>query len=129
MSFRLFVYWCALCGGLAAWPRAGAWAGKGGRRRADSLGGTGIKGMFLGMLIALALGIVDALWVYSLRQFGRVFPRVLVCVAIGSVGGLLGGFGGQLLFDWEYLQSLFDKKNLDTLQSGLQVHRLGADRA
>ena len=118
MSFRLFVYWCALCGGGAAalgWGVGRLIAGN------DSLGSTGLKGMFLGMLIALALGVVDALWVYSLRQFGRVFPRVLVCVAIGSVGGLLGGFVGQLLFDWAYLRSLFDKKNLDTLQSGLQI--------
>ena len=69
MSFRLFVYWCTLCGG---WAAAAGWGLGFWIVRGDSLGGTGIKGMFLGMLIALALGLVDALWVYSLRQFGHV---------------------------------------------------------
>jgi hypothetical protein len=98
MSFRLFVYWCALCGG---WAAAAGWGL--GRLAAgeDSLGSAGIKGMCLGMLIALALGVVDALWVYSLRQPRHVTPRVLACVAVGTVGGLLGGFVGQLLFDWK----------------------------
>src|SRR5262249_11472234 len=27
-------------------------------------------------------------------------PRVLACVAVGSVGGVSGGVVGQLLFDW-----------------------------
>jgi Inner membrane component of T3SS, cytoplasmic domain len=103
MSFRLFVCWCALCGG---WGAAAGWALGFGVVRGDSLGGTGIKGMFLGMLIALALGVVDAVWVYSLRQVGRVLPRVLVCVAVGTVGGLLGGVLGQHLFDWKDLPGL-----------------------
>lgn len=103
MTFRLFVYWCALCGGWAAgvgWV-FGRLFGQG-----ETLGSTGIKGMFLGMLIALALGLVDALWVYSLRQFGRVVPRVAVCVAVGTVGGLIGGAVGQALYDWENLAAL-----------------------
>jgi hypothetical protein len=103
MSFRYFVYWSALCGGWAAvvgWA-LGFWI-----VRNESLGGTGIKGLFLGMLIALALGIVDALWVYSLRQFRLVLPRVLVGMAVGSVGGLVGSMVGQLLFDWKNLASL-----------------------
>ena len=96
MSFRLFVYWCALGGGWAA--VVGWWLGRvfayGG-----SAGGAGIKGMFLGMVIALAVGLVDALWIYSLRQVRRVVPRVFVGVAIGTVGGLVGGGAGQFLFD------------------------------
>src|SRR5262245_20397530 len=96
MTFRRFVYWCALCGG---WAAAAGWAL--GRLIAggDPLGSAGIKGMCLGMLIALALGLVDALWVFSLRQVGQVVPRVLICVAVGSLGGLLGGVVGQALFD------------------------------
>ena len=103
MSFRLFVYWCALCGG---WAAAAGWAL--GRLLVgnDSLGGTGIKGMCLGLPIALALGLVDALWVFSLRQFSRILPRLFVCVAVGSIGGLVGGVAGQLLFDWENLPLL-----------------------
>ena len=96
MSFRLFVYWCALCGG---WAAALGWALGQVVAAGDSLGGTGLKGMFLGLFIALALGLVDALWVYSLRPFRRVVARVLVCVAVGAVGGLVGGAAGQLLFD------------------------------
>ena len=63
MSFRLFVYWGALCGG---WAAAAGWALGHALAHGDSLGATGIKGMFLGMTIALALGTVDALWVFSL---------------------------------------------------------------
>jgi hypothetical protein len=98
MSFRLFVWWCALCGG---WAAALGWALGWLVARNQAVAGTGIKGMFLGMLIALGLGAVDAVWVYSLRQVRRIAPRVLVCVAVGSVGGLAGGVAGQLLFEWQ----------------------------
>ncbi len=96
MSFRLFVYWCALCGGWAAFV---GWSVGRFVAHGDSLGSTGIKGMFLGMLIALALGVVDAVWLYSLRQPLQIIPRVFVCVTIGTVGGLVGGGVGQFLYD------------------------------
>jgi hypothetical protein len=96
MSFRMFVYWCALGGG---WAAVGGWVLGRLVAHGDSPGASGIKGMFLGLFIALALGLVDALWVFSLRQVGRVVPRVFVCVAIGMVGGLVGGATGQYLFD------------------------------
>jgi hypothetical protein len=96
MSFRLFVWWCTLCGGWAA--LAGWAAGRliGGD---DPLGSAGLKGQCLGALVALGLGIVDALWVFSLWQLGRFVPRVLICVVIGAVGGLVGGVVGQWLFE------------------------------
>src|SRR5580692_169346 len=97
MSFRLFVYWCALCGG---WAALAGWAV--GRLIDDHTAdwaSAGIKGMALGIAIALALGLVDAIWVFSIRQFGRVAPRLLTTLAIGSIGGLLGGVTGQLLFE------------------------------
>jgi hypothetical protein len=115
MTFRLFLYWCALCGG---WAAAAGWLL--GRRLGgdDPLGGTGLRGMALGLLIALGLGTVDALWVYSLRQVGRIAPRVLVCVLVGGVGGLLGGMVGQALFDWKNLDSL---RILGWVLTGLMV--------
>ncbi len=96
MSFRFFVYCCALCGAWAAFAGWGL-----GRLIAgdDPLGSAGIKGMCLGMLVALLLGIVDSVWIYSLRQLRHVVPRVLACVLVGTVGGLLGGVAGQWLFE------------------------------
>jgi hypothetical protein len=95
MSFRLFVYWCSLCGGwaaLAGWGLGRLLAGD------DPLGSAGIKGMCLGLLIALALCSLDAVWVFSLRQLWRILPRVLLGATVGGFGGLAGGFVGQLLY-------------------------------
>jgi len=103
VSFRLFVWWSALWGG---WGAALGWALGRLLARGDALGSTGIKGMFLGMLVALALGLVDAVWVFSLRPFWRVLPRVFVCAAVGAGGGLLGGLAGQLLYDWHSMTLL-----------------------
>ena len=62
MSFRLFIYYCALCGGVGAfigWA-LGRWlAGP------SSVFNNGIKGLFLGLGIALLLGLLDALWNFS----------------------------------------------------------------
>ena len=96
MSFRRFVYWCAICGG---WAAVVGWALGRALAQGDTLGGTGIKGMCLGMLIALALGLVDALWIYALRSSWRVVSRVAMCVGVGAIGGLVGGTIGQLLYD------------------------------
>jgi hypothetical protein len=95
MSFRLFIYYCALCGGWAAFfgwvfgrwlaPAAGTW-------KSDA-----IKGMFLGMLVALGLSLVDAMWNLSLKQAGQVLQRVGVAILVGLVGGLLGGMLGHLM--------------------------------
>jgi hypothetical protein len=96
MSFRLFIYYCALCGGWAAfvgWALARMLA-----RTSSDIPLAGIKGLFLGMFIALGLSLVDALWNLSVRQFGQVFLRVLVAVVVGCVGGLIGGMGGQWLY-------------------------------
>ncbi|MCI0463300.1 MAG: FHA domain-containing protein [Gemmataceae bacterium] len=100
MSFRLFIYYCALCGGWAAlfgWLLglilSPAPTGR------NAIGIAGIKGMWLGMMIALALSLVDCLWNLSLRQLGQVIQRVGVAVLVGCVGGLLGGIIGQWLLD------------------------------
>jgi hypothetical protein len=95
MSFRLFIYYCALCGGWAAFV---GWAVGLVLSPSNALGMVGIKGMWLGMFIALGLGLVDALWNLSLTQVHLIAMRVGVAVLVGCVAGLLGGVVGQLLF-------------------------------
>jgi hypothetical protein len=95
MSFRLFIYYCALCGG---WAALVGWAVGLVLSPSNALGMVGIKGMWLGMFIALGLGLVDALWNLSLTQVHVIAMRVGVAVLVGCVAGLLGGVVGQLLF-------------------------------
>jgi hypothetical protein len=95
MSFRLFIFYCTLCG---AWAAFIGWA-LGRPANLDAGLKAGVRGMFLGLLVALALGIVDALWNYSLRQFGSMLLRILVIVAVGSGGGFAGGYIAQALYD------------------------------
>jgi hypothetical protein len=104
MSFRLFIYYCAFYGGCAAYL---GWVA--GRLTSPSFEVTGaldnaaeaaLKGMCLGLLVALGLGLVDALWSFSLRQFGQVLARVVVATVVGALGGLIGGLIGGLAFEW-----------------------------
>src|SRR5215467_8796415 len=92
MSFRLFIYYCAICGG---WAALAGWAL--GRQLAPSGGveESAIKGLFLGLAVALGVGLVDALSVASLRRPRELLLRVLVAVVVGCVGGWLGGRAGQ----------------------------------
>ena len=96
MSFRLFIYYCALCGGWAAffgWILGRMFSPH------NDIGRAGIRGMFLGMLIALGLSLVDAMWNVSMKQILQVLQRVGVAVLVGCVGGLLGGIVGQALYN------------------------------
>jgi hypothetical protein len=95
MSFRLFIYYCAACGACAAYL---GWVV--GRLFAldNDLLVAGVKGMFLGMIVAFALGLVDALWAYSPSQVLQIGPRVLLAGTIGTLGGLFGGLFGQLFY-------------------------------
>jgi hypothetical protein len=97
MSFRLFVYYCALCGGGGAFL---GWA----IGRSVSLNSPvltqGIKGMLLGLAVTFALGLVDALWVFPLRRFVAIGLRVCTAMVIGTMGGLLGGLVSQALYGW-----------------------------
>jgi hypothetical protein len=98
MSFRLFIYYCALCGG------GGAFAGwVFGRAFTESEGvvAQGYKGMWLGVALALALALVDALWNFALRQVLPITLRVLTAVCVGGLAGLFGGLVGQALYSWQ----------------------------
>jgi hypothetical protein len=96
MSFRLFIYYCALCGGWAAFF---GWILGRLLSPHNEPGRAGIRGMFLGMLVALGLSLVDALWNVSFKQVLQVLQRVGVAVLVGCVGGLIGGLIGQVLYN------------------------------
>src|SRR5262249_22274528 len=104
MWFRAFVSWGALCDGWGAHSHP---ARRPQFARAPTRSTLGVmqrrcldmKRHVQGHQVAP--GVVDALWAVSLRQLGRVAPRVLACLLLGAVGGLVGGFVGQLLFGWK----------------------------
>jgi hypothetical protein len=95
MSFRLFVYYCAVCG---AWAAFLGW-GLGrvlGPQSMDTFARTVIRGLSLGLLLAFGLGLVDAF--FSSRGAASAALRGLFVAAVGLVGGLLGSAVGQGLF-------------------------------
>jgi hypothetical protein len=104
MSFRLFIYYCALCGGWAAFLGwiVGALAAPD-----KPLGRAGIMGLFLGLMLAIGLSLVDAMWNLGQRQMGKVFGRVSVAMLVGAVAGLVGGIVGQALLEATQLQLIF----------------------
>jgi hypothetical protein len=95
MSFRLFIYYCGVCGGWAAlvgWGFAKLLAPE------NALLSAMFQAMTLGVIVALALSVVDGLWNSSGALHAGLPFRVAVSVAIGCLGGLFGGLIGQLLF-------------------------------
>ncbi|MGH7169591.1 MAG: FHA domain-containing protein [Gemmataceae bacterium] len=99
MSFRWFIYYCALFGGWAAllgWM-LGRWLSPPASWPILEASG---KGLFLGLAVALAIGLVDALWVLTLRQADQIALRVGTAVLVGCVGGCFGGMLGQAFFTW-----------------------------
>jgi hypothetical protein len=95
MSFRLFIYYCAFTGGIAA--LFGWGIGRVADSNSDILNAA-VKGMFLGMLVAAGLGLVDALLNLDFRQIGQILVRVGVTTVVGAFGGLFGGIVGQALY-------------------------------
>src|SRR5262245_39368656 len=100
MSFRLFIYYCAVCGGCSAalgWLLGRLLSPAIVEEGAARVRQAGIRGLFLGLMVALGLSLVDALWNLTLRRWTQVSLRVLVAVLVGAIGGLIGGMLGQLL--------------------------------
>jgi hypothetical protein len=107
MSFRLFIYYCALCGGWAAFVGWALGRGFSPNPGEHEYWAAGVRGLWLGLLVALGLGLVDAVWNLSLGRFGLIIMRVGVALLVGLVGGFLGGFLGQWLLDlWSPLYVL-----------------------
>ena len=101
MSFRLFVYYCALGGawcGFVGWILGRMIAPAGGTDYFPAVLRTSVQGLCLGFAIALGLSFLDAAFNLSLRRLGGVMLRVFSAVAVGIFGGLLGGFIGGSLY-------------------------------
>ncbi|HTU20526.1 MAG TPA: FHA domain-containing protein [Gemmataceae bacterium] len=94
MSFQLFVYYCALLGGWAAFLSWGIAQGLGIRSIGNTYLRAGLIAAVLGVLVAGAIGLVDAL----LNAGGmQRWIRVGICLGIGLIGGMFGGLIGQFL--------------------------------
>src|SRR5204863_7828406 len=93
--FRLFIYYCAVCGGwaaLLAWGLCFLLGPADPRQIRSAMGNALLIGACLGALVAAAVGFVDA--VLNAVGFQRV-QRVLICAGVGLLGGLVGGALGQ----------------------------------
>ncbi|MFN4259956.1 MAG: FHA domain-containing protein [Gemmataceae bacterium] len=97
MSFKLFVYYCALFG---AWAAFLAWAFAqfvvipyvpAGMLSTAVI--AGVMGLFLG----IGIGSVDA---YLNATGAQRFARVGLSVAVGLVGGMISGLFGALIFEY-----------------------------
>jgi hypothetical protein len=103
MSFRLFVFCCAVYGaasGLLGWLL--------GRLplHLPAIAAQAVKGLCLGLAVALVLGLLDALWNYSSRRVFQVVPRFLLAGLVGGAAGFLGGALGEALYG-RFRQSAF----------------------
>src|SRR5262249_30273779 len=97
MSFRLFIYYCAAWGAAAAfvgWVLGRMIAGDG------TVSGASLKGMSLGLFLALGLSLLDAMAGGSQHDKATLSIKLTLALVIGTLGGLIGGFFGQLLYGW-----------------------------
>jgi hypothetical protein len=97
MSFKLFIYYCALCGAwaaLAGWAAGLALAAVAGSDLAQDL----MWGLFLGLTVAAALGVTEAVWNLSGHRYAEVVRRGCLIGLLGGGGGLVGAGVGHLLY-------------------------------
>ncbi len=96
MNFKMFMYYCALCGG---WAALITWAIQQAAGMQTWTGSTVMKSVIiaaiLGILLAGVIGLLDALM--NAVGFARMV-RVVICLAVGFVGSLAGGGIGELIF-------------------------------
>jgi hypothetical protein len=97
MTFNLYIYYCALCGGWAGFVAWGVLALAGvAAVEGKSTGQVIAVGAVLGMLVAAAIGLIDA--VLNASGSGQRLVRMLVCAGVGLAGGLLGSLLGSALY-------------------------------
>jgi hypothetical protein len=96
MSFRLFIYYCAVCG---AWAALLGWALTQPLPHlvSSAFVQATIRGACVGILVAFGLSLVDAFWNGAFGQAVKVGVRVGVAVGIALVGCLIGAGLGQAL--------------------------------
>jgi len=96
MTFRLFIYYCALGGGWAAFLAWGLLALMGvATVQGKSMGQVVLIGAFLGLFVAAAIGLVDGI----LNSTGSErYLRALISGGVGFVGGALGSLLGAGLY-------------------------------
>jgi hypothetical protein len=96
MSFRLFIYYCALSGGWAAFA---VWAfarATGVFALPSPLLRSALVGGLLGAGVAAAVGAIDSL----VNAASRRAVRSAACAGLGLAGGAVGGLVGHLLNDY-----------------------------
>ncbi len=92
MSFKIFIYYCAMCGGWAAFL---AWAIVQAMGRIENIFVRApLVGGLLGMFVAAAVGTLDA--ILNAVGIQRVI-RAALCAGLGLVGGAVGGILGEIL--------------------------------
>jgi hypothetical protein len=97
MSFRLFVYYCAVCGAWAAFIGWGLGRILGPQSMDNVFMRTILRGLSLGVVLAFGVGMVDAF--FSSRKVGGIILRGLFVAIVGLVGGMLGAAVGQALYE------------------------------
>jgi hypothetical protein len=110
MSFRLFVYYCAVCGGWAGligwgvgWVLEALLHAAGARSTiVDAL----VMATCVGMSVALSLGAIDGLWNSGGKQLGAVILRALVGGLAGWIATIPGAFLGQMLVNLTNIDAL-----------------------
>src|SRR5262245_20191247 len=95
MSFRWYIYYCSVCGGCAAYL---GWVLGRIPPIPHHVFQAAVKGMLLGMVLAVGLTLVDALWHLSSRSQAEALWRVVVAGLVGTLGGFVGGMLGQVLY-------------------------------
>jgi hypothetical protein len=100
MSFKTFIYYCAICGGWAgflAWVVRTFVIGDNNYKASligDGLLRQGVIGAFLGLFIGGMIGLLDA--ILNTTGFARMV-RFLICAGLGFIGGLGCAIAGEII--------------------------------
>src|SRR5262249_27663349 len=97
MNFKIFMYYCALCGGWAAlitWALQQAAGLQSPDNSMSPVVKTMVIGTLLGVLLAGVIGLLDAM--LNAVGFARIV-RVVICLAVGFVGSLVMSGIGELV--------------------------------